>query len=98
MKHTPKVNSSYKLKEDAVVPLESIHVTNANLTDELAKEILKDQRNVRYFEVIPDSQAKKIADNSNSDKIKVFSDNEFGDNKAPKVESKPKGKGKSGKK
>ena len=48
------VSSNYKLKDGALLYLRSrnIHVTNSNLTDQLAEELLTDDRNRKFFEKI----------------------------------------------
>lgn len=46
--------NNFKLKSGALMdlPSKNIHVTNANLTDEIALELLADDRNRKHFEKI----------------------------------------------
>lgn len=57
-----KSNCRYELKQGAVVYLKSrsIHLTNANLTDELAEELLSNPVYKKYFEKLPNKLAKTI--------------------------------------
>lgn len=53
-KSEEKINCDYKLKKDVLIYFNHTHYSNANLTNEIAKEILKVRGQRENFEVIPD--------------------------------------------